>query len=656
MKKILLLSSCLMLASSCVHTRTETRTSTHAPKISSKHNHTHALLDNSLKFIKTENAMIDKDSGYPLEGWNQDPERGLFLRSFTQLSAIGEWLELSASISAGYCDSDYLSREQALIALQKTTASLLADQKNPALSAKGLLVNFLDLGNGSGKRVGPLGEKAGKAKFIKALDGLDGEAIWNDLVAASWLEASSDGSWANIRRSEKYGTEHFKDNLAKYEQDKYRIMEILDQRVVNIIFGDNVNLTASVAKAIGALLHPSIKERSEAIKMRQELQVFLDNQAAGYDFMLDKKTQSFLFGWDATNDTYTGWDVNGVFKEAHMNSFINEFRGPWTFTVLNYNLDIAALANAAFKIKPYPHSSGKDLYSLATWDGSAFQFFGLTNFMKDQETPAWNSLMQTAVDAHLDFAEQNQLPGFLSESYTGNKTEYTGHIGLPTNCLSDQDRITDAASLYSLGVASMYRPREVEQLLKRNWETISLLLTDHGPWEGYNTTQKKVIEFQTSAHTLALILGLINSAPENMQRYLDHRQLNKALTKLYAPGEKAIFAQNKMISAPQNQSINFILDKNSSLSNGQLILNYKSASATKAVLTFQRSPNSRFGLNEMSDEIYLSLKNTNDQYQTIAVNLPAVASLQDLEKISIQSLEGQLKIEIKDFSFQPFKQ
>ena len=72
------------------------------------------LLDNAMRYVAPENRMVDPVSGYPFEGWNQDPKRGLFLRSFTQLTAIGQWMELLANIVAGQADTPCLSREQAL--------------------------------------------------------------------------------------------------------------------------------------------------------------------------------------------------------------------------------------------------------------------------------------------------------------------------------------------------------------------------------------------------------------------------------------------------------------------------------------------------------------------------------------------------------------
>ena len=80
--------------------------------------------------------MIDAASGYPFEGWNQDPGRGLYLRSFTQLTAIGQWMELLANIVAGNADTPYLSRDQALAKLTHLVKSLRQDQEDPRLELR----------------------------------------------------------------------------------------------------------------------------------------------------------------------------------------------------------------------------------------------------------------------------------------------------------------------------------------------------------------------------------------------------------------------------------------------------------------------------------------------------------------------------------------
>jgi len=65
-----------------------------------------------------------------------------------------------------------------------------------------------------------------------------------------WLLEEDNGLKGRIRRTEKYGAAFFDGVLAPYAHEslKSRIMGLLDQRVVTIIFGDN---------AISPLLSPS---------------------------------------------------------------------------------------------------------------------------------------------------------------------------------------------------------------------------------------------------------------------------------------------------------------------------------------------------------------------------------------------------------------
>lgn len=42
------------------------------------------------------------------------------------------------------------------------------------------------------------------------------------------------------------------------------------ERVVLVAYGDNANLSTSVAKTIGALLHESIADRPESVALRRQ--------------------------------------------------------------------------------------------------------------------------------------------------------------------------------------------------------------------------------------------------------------------------------------------------------------------------------------------------------------------------------------------------
>ena len=112
-------------------------------------------------------------------------------------------------------------------------------------------------------------------------------------------------------------------------------------------------------------------------------------------------------------------------------------------------------------MKPYRTRDGRTLYALAPWEGSAFQALGLGLCARRScDRPSWRTLLENVVDIEVDYATRQGLPGFLSESYTGDGTQYTGSVGIPEITVSPRPRITDAASLYTLGVAYSIAPGE----------------------------------------------------------------------------------------------------------------------------------------------------------------------------------------------------
>jgi hypothetical protein len=511
------------------------------PTVLADHRHARELLVNAMRYLAPENRMIDPASGYPFEGWNQDPAQGLYLRSFTQLTAIGQCMELLANVAAGIADTPYLSRGQAVSHLTRLVQSLREDQRDPRLSALNLLGNFLDLA--TGKRLGPLASEVDKHKILDAFGREKGEALWKALLTKGWIVSQNQDREAAVQRSAKYGWDHFDGVLAPFGDNptKQQILDILDQRVVMVVFVDNANLSASCAKTIGALLSAEIKDRPEVAELRQKLEDFLEVQRAGYTRLYDAKAGQFYFGWDATKDRLFGWaDPQGKWTTGHVDYLVNEFRGPATFIVTRFGLPLDAIRNLGFKMKPYRMRDGRDNYVLAPWEGSAFQALGLELSMTELERPSWRRLLEAVVDVEIDYAARRNLPGFLSESYSGAGVQYTGAIGIPEITVSPRPRITDAASLYTLGAAYTVAPEKVERFLAANWSVMSRLLTDHGPWEGWHTTRQEVIRFQTSAHTFSLILGLLGTASDHMKRYLDSKGLGANLEDVFRPGEGAL--------------------------------------------------------------------------------------------------------------------
>jgi len=647
------------------------------PLVNPQHQNMQRLLINAMGYLKPEHGLVDPVSGYPVEGWNHEPQRGLFLRSFTQLTAIGERLELLANIAAGFAENPYISRPESLRQMKLMLSSLLADQQDPKLSAGGLLGNFLGF-DGAG-RIGPLSDEVEKMKFVEVFGEEHATQIWSALVAHGWILPQQDGSFAKILRKGEYGDSFFTGALAPFDDSNTRakIMALLDTRVVQIIFGDNANLTASTAKALGALLQPSIQDDPAAVDLRDKLERFIAAQEDGYRQLYDEEAGSFYFGWNATQDRNTGWeDSRGNWIVGHMDYLVNEFRSPLQFVVQRFGLPINAVKNSGFKMKPYTLTNGRDIYTLATWNGSAFESLGLSLFMQEMQLQGWRENLENSVEIMLDFSRQHKFPGLLSEAYSGNGTEYTGNIGIPALALNDKPRITDAPSLYSLGAAYAIAPDGIERFLGENRKQIESLFTDHGPWEGYNINQHDAIKFQTTAHTLALILGGISSADINMHRYLTWQGLSslsniqggKSLDyDFLASGVKwipwsttgdaldaarliheiriqgnAVRSGAITITLPQAGGVN--------LSNGALLIRYYAAIPLEVVMTLAG------GRRVFQNEIYTRFDIT-DTEKEIRIPMPATPGLEEVSELVIRFGDDRIPLPvdltITGFEFAP---
>ena len=643
----------LVLVAGCRTVPRQPTTAFSFPNVNPPHTHTRLLLENALLYAAPDNAMADPASGYPVEGWNQEPKKGLYLRQFTQLTAIGEWLELMANIAAGYADNPGVSRDEAKARLIQIVGSLRHDQQDPRISAEGLLANFL--GFDSSQRMPPLSEIIEKQKFIDAFGEEKADAIWKALRKKGWIVPRHDDQEADIKRSGQYGTNYFTGPLAPFAADAVtaRVMALMDRRVVQIVFGDNANLSASVAKAMGALLE--IRDDTAIVALRTEMELFLENQKAGYAHLFDTNTGTFVFGWDATRDRLFGWeDGAGNYTVGHMNYLVNEFRGPLMFVTLRYGFPVAAVANAGFMVKPYRTQTGDDIYTLATWEGSAFQSSGLTLFMQELENAGWRKILENTVDIELDFAARNKLPGFLSESYSGQGVEYTGRIGIPDIAIAEEPRITNAPSLYTLGAASQIAPDRIERFLETNWPAISRLFTKHGPWEGFDNKRRTIIKYQTTAHTLSFILGGIGSAPDNMRRYLEFKGLQSNLLAWYAPGNAVDFLSQETQIVPwtsDGSPINFSRDENSfhivgrplrngrvtltvpqaegiNLGDGELLIRYRaSAPIEHAVIMLTRAKGGPYAEPQFPNQIFVRFSATESREEEIHVPLPATPGL-----------------------------
>jgi len=646
------------------------------PTIHSRHVHIRQLVENALGYIKPGQGLFDEASGYPVEGWNDDDQSGLHLRGFTQLTTIGEWLELLAHIAAGYADQPYLSRAKALSQLDRVTRCLVQDQSDPQLSDRGLLCNFI--GFDKGRRMAPLASDAYKQDFIEVYGVQEGQAVWRAMEKCGWVRP-----WANDEQGEiirgpgfGYGQAGFKGALAPFasHDGQIKIMTILDRRVVQVVFGDNANLSASVAKTIGVLLRPEIKIDPLATSIRERLELFLEAQGPGYRALYDTRRGLFRFGWNATHKQFLGWgDGVGVWQAAYADYFVNEFRGPLQFVVARFGFPDDPLRYQTFNVKSRVMTSGRELFTLGVWEGSAFQALGLSLFMGERTHSGWRANLENAVRINLDYARAHHLPGFLSEAYSGNGNQYTGKIGVPDIAVVRDARITNAPSLYTLGVAYSILPNEVELFVRDNGEAISSLFTAHGPWEGIHVSSGLPIKCQTAVHVMSLILGSLGVGDEAMTRYFEQCGLSESWQLIYPCGEPVdllapVFrtvvwspdgsalevsrgnGEFRLAGAKVRQAaVSWLIDQPAegvSLSGDELRIRYRNrGTPLKAVISLERPATEG---RSVSQEIFVSFRHTRWWVQELRIPLPATPALLGIKKVTLLlgSTAGVQKVDL----------
>jgi hypothetical protein len=205
-----------------------------------------------------------------------------------------------------------------------------------------------------------------------------------------------------------------------------------------------------------------------------------------------------------------------------------------------------------------------------------------------------------------------------------------------------------------LGAASQIAPDQIEHFLETNWPAISRLFTKHGPWEGFDTKRHTAIKYQTTAHTLALILGGIGSAPDNMRRYLEFKGLQSNLLAWYAPGNAVDFLSPETQIIPwtsDGSPIHFSRGENSfhvegrplrngrvtlampqaggvNLSGGELLIRYRaSAPIEHAVITLTKVQGGSYVEPQFPNQIFVRFSATESGEGEIHVPLPATPGL-----------------------------
>lgn len=188
---------------------------------------------------------------------------------------------------------------------------------------------------------------------------------------------------------------------------------------------------------------------------------------------------------------------------------------------------------------------------------------------------------------------------------------YDANAGIPeisfdANCCSSQ-----AATLYALGIARMFRPGKVDAFLDDILKRYPGLVTEHGLWEGVNLDYNQVIREQIFANTATFLLGLAGKTPDHMLRYLQAKQLDDDLAALWNPKE-TVDVVARSVKTPfiyENQpGISYKLDHGiivsgrtieirtvsaQKITQARLELKHRNASEPSLVLTFDVQPGTK---------------------------------------------------------------
>ena len=339
-----------------------------------------------MRYLAPANKLIDPASGYPFEGWNHDPEQGLFLRSFTQLTAIGQHMELLANIVAGHADSPELSREQALEGLTRLVTTPAAGPEGPEPRRQGAARQLPRPRHRQAAR--PLTADVEKQHDPGGVRRREGRG---DLEGACGTRGGSSRATTTPRppssAGPSYGFDHFDGALAPYSDDatRQKLMAILDRRVVMVVFGDNANLSASVAKTIGALLAPEVAgpargRRAPAASSRRSWRT---RRRATPGSTTPRPACSTSAGTRPRTACSAGSTCRGTGRRATWTTSSTSSAARRLRLPPATGSPPTRSATWASRSSPTGCGTAGTVYALAPWDGSAFQALGLNLMLRE---------------------------------------------------------------------------------------------------------------------------------------------------------------------------------------------------------------------------------------------------------------------------------
>ena len=173
-----------------------------------------------MRYLAPENRMIDPISGYPFEGWNQDPAKGLYpplLHPVDRHRPVhGAAREHRRRHMRHALPLPQAGPAQTWLTWSRACGRISATRS----SAPGICwETSWTWPPASGSAPWPWTSRS--TSFLAAFGRDKGEAIWKALQAKGWIIPRSNDREADIQRSAKYGWDHFDGPLAPFQRRRH---------------------------------------------------------------------------------------------------------------------------------------------------------------------------------------------------------------------------------------------------------------------------------------------------------------------------------------------------------------------------------------------------------------------------------------------------
>ncbi len=311
----------------------------------------------------------------------------------------------------------------------------------------------------------------------------------------------------------------------------------------DILFGDNANLTQSLATVVGTLRkYPFPADKQSLIdSIVAQIETFLDKQEVGYQRLVNSSTGFFARGLNLSTSQLLSGDIDYL---------LNEYRSAIAFLQVRYR-GIPSSVWSSLKVfapKNYTTSDGAVIENIPALYGSASEYFLPSLRSSERNFIGFSNVLTNAFLTHADYSARFNIPGFLASSNLIGGGE-SDQIGISELATSQELLISNIGSIYALAAAYSVNPglpvvgkdttvREaILTLLTAIRQQFPELVGTYGIMDSARSRSEvsgTYIATDVAATVLALSgYSLLGNAANDFDYYLSLKKLDKAYGELY---------------------------------------------------------------------------------------------------------------------------